>query len=129
MAAWAVTLEARLLGGLIAATPGSAGLWFAPRSRCSLPIGHGKVHITLWRRPEGTGRKQPFFIRRKDGRPIGFAGLWECWERDEEAAPIESCAVITTEANELVRPIHNRMPAILRPEITCSGSTRRSATR
>jgi putative SOS response-associated peptidase YedK len=61
------------------------------------------------------GRKQPFFIRRRDGRPFGFAGLWEQWQR-EEAAPIYSCTVITTEANDLVRPIHGRMPAILRPE-------------
>jgi putative SOS response-associated peptidase YedK len=60
------------------------------------------------------GRKQPFLIRRRDGRPFGFAGIWEHWEGD--AGTIESCAVITTEANALVRPIHGRMPAILQPE-------------
>jgi putative SOS response-associated peptidase YedK len=60
------------------------------------------------------GRKQPFLIRRRDGRPFGFAGLWERWEGDDRT--IESCAVITTEANALVRPIHGRMPAILQPE-------------
>jgi putative SOS response-associated peptidase YedK len=60
------------------------------------------------------GRKQPFLIRRKDERPFGFAGLWEHWERGDDA--MESCALITTDANELTRPIHGRMPVILRPE-------------
>jgi putative SOS response-associated peptidase YedK len=60
------------------------------------------------------GRKRPYLIRRKDGRPFGFAGLWE--HREGKDGPIESCAVITTRPNELVRPIHDRMPAILRPE-------------
>jgi hypothetical protein len=47
MAVRAATLEARLLGGLITATPGWAGLWFTPLTRCSLPDGSGKVYITL----------------------------------------------------------------------------------
>jgi putative SOS response-associated peptidase YedK len=70
-------------------------------------------HNTVARQGEG-GRKQPYYIRRKDGRPFGFAGLWEHWER--EGGVIASCTVITTEANALVRPIHGRMPAILRRE-------------
>jgi putative SOS response-associated peptidase YedK len=57
------------------------------------------------------GGKQPYLIRREDGRPFAFAGLWERWVRGAE--PIESCAVITTEANDLMRPIHDRMPVIL----------------
>jgi len=59
-------------------------------------------------------RKQPYFVRLRDDRPFGFAGLWESWEGPEQAA-IESCTILTTEANELVRPIHDRMPVIVAP--------------
>jgi putative SOS response-associated peptidase YedK len=59
-------------------------------------------------------RKQPYFVRLRDDRPFGFAGLWESWEGPDHAA-IESCTILTTEANELVRPIHDRMPVIVAP--------------
>jgi putative SOS response-associated peptidase YedK len=65
-----------------------------------------------WRK-EG-GKKQPLYVRRKDGRPFAFAGLWERWERAGEV--IESCAIITTGANDLMGEFHDRMPVILRPE-------------
>jgi putative SOS response-associated peptidase YedK len=58
------------------------------------------------------GRRQPYHIRRKDDRPFAFAGLWE--SRRSPVGAFESCAVITGEPNELVRPIHGRMPVILR---------------
>jgi putative SOS response-associated peptidase YedK len=48
-----------------------------------------------------------------DGAPFAFAGLWEHWERN--GSVIESCTILTTDANELVSPIHNRMPVILDP--------------
>ncbi len=60
------------------------------------------------------GRKQPYHIRLKDDRPFAFAGLWE--SRRSPVGAFESCAIITGEPNELVRPIHNRMPVILRRE-------------
>lgn len=57
-------------------------------------------------------RKQPFFFHLNDDRPFGFAGLWEQW-----AGPVgkqlESCTILTTEANEVLRPVHDRMPVIL----------------
>ena len=59
-------------------------------------------------------RKQPFYFHLRDQRPFGFAGLWETWQ-GPEASPIETCTVLTTEANELVRPIHDRMPVIVAP--------------
>lgn len=59
-------------------------------------------------------RKQPYYIRLKDDRPFGFAGVWEHWTKAGPA--LESCAIITTEANELVAGIHNRMPVIIPPE-------------
>lgn len=66
-----------------------------------------------WRRVGA--RKQPYFFRMHDDRPFAFAGLWETWERPDHAA-IESCTLLTTEANQLVREVHDRMPVILAPE-------------
>ena len=64
------------------------------------------------------GGKQPHLIGFKDdltpGGVFGFAGLWERWERD--GSTIESCTILTTEPNELLAPIHNRMPVILHPD-------------
>lgn len=60
------------------------------------------------------GGKQPFLIRRSDGHPFAFAGLWERWTKGSE--PIDSCTILTTEANEVMRPIHDRMPVILDPQ-------------
>jgi putative SOS response-associated peptidase YedK len=84
------------------------------------------------------GRKQPYFIRLRDDRPFAFAGLWESWEGKtvpETVSPpdlfsgqrlsgetvpgtllLETCTLITTGPNELMEPIHNRMPVILAPE-------------
>jgi putative SOS response-associated peptidase YedK len=60
------------------------------------------------------GRKQPYYIRLKDDQPFGFAGLWEHWNRGD--SPIDSCTILTTDANELVGSIHDRMPVIVKPE-------------
>jgi len=66
-----------------------------------------------WQR---TGKqKQPYFIRMHDESPFAFAGLWEAWEGPDHSF-IESCTLLTTEPNELIRPIHNRMPVILAAE-------------
>jgi putative SOS response-associated peptidase YedK len=59
--------------------------------------------------------KQPMHIRRKDGELYGFAGLWEEWKGEDDVV-LRTCTIITTEANELVKTIHDRMPVILRPE-------------
>lgn len=58
--------------------------------------------------------KQPFFIRLKDDEPFAFAGLSEHWHRGDQA--IDSATIITTEPNELMEGIHDRMPVILSPE-------------
>src|SRR6476660_9226860 len=55
--------------------------------------------------------KQPFHMHRPDDRPFAFAGLWERWEKGE--TPVESCTIITTDANTFMQPLHNRMPVIL----------------
>ena len=58
------------------------------------------------------GPKQPFFFHRGDGYPFAMAGLWDRWEKGEDS-PVETFTILTTEANEVVAPIHKRMPVIL----------------
>ena len=77
-----------------------------------------------WKRLNGT--KQPYFIFMADQKPFGFAGLWDRWNprsgpADDRIAAgsaerVESCSFVTTEPNELLEPIHDRMPAIVPPE-------------
>ncbi len=59
--------------------------------------------------------KQPIYITLKSREPFGFAGLWDTWT-SPDGEEIKSCTIITTEANELLRPIHDRMPVILTKE-------------
>lgn len=68
-----------------------------------------------WKKIEGQKRKQPYYIHLGDHRPFAFAGLWEHWE-GADGSEIESCTIITTEPNALMRPLHNRMPVILHPK-------------
>lgn len=60
-------------------------------------------------------RKQPIHFRMRDGRLFAFAGLWERWA-SPEGPVVESCTILTTAANDLLRPYHERMPVILGPE-------------
>jgi putative SOS response-associated peptidase YedK len=57
-------------------------------------------------------RRQPMYIHMRDSRPFAFAGLWESWEGADHSA-LESCTILTTSSNDLVRPIHDRMPVII----------------
>lgn len=73
-----------------------------------------------WQRSDSSSRrasrpKQPFHIRRTDRQLFAFAGLWECWT-PPDGSELESCTIVTTEANELLAPIHHRMPVILSPD-------------
>ncbi|MGI9329355.1 MAG: SOS response-associated peptidase [Gammaproteobacteria bacterium] len=61
--------------------------------------------------PRESGAKQPWYIRAVDDRPLLLAGIWEHWERGEE--PLQTCAIITTAANEFMQPVHQRMPVML----------------
>ena len=58
--------------------------------------------------------KQPYFIRMRDGMIFAFAGLWDRWESPDEGI-IETCTILTTAANTVLAPIHDRMPVILPP--------------
>jgi len=94
---------------------------FAKR-RCIIPADG----FYEWRRLEpraGTKRpvKEPTFIHRRDGEPLAFAGLWSVWKVPDELAGtlgdedgwLRTCAIVTTRANPLLRPIHDRMPVVL----------------
>ena len=59
--------------------------------------------------------KQPFAIGLKSGGPFAFAGLWERW-RPKEGEALETFTILTTDPNELLEPIHDRMPVILEPK-------------
>ena len=63
-----------------------------------------------WRDDEH--RKQAVWISRRDGEPFAFAGIWAALP-EPGGEPVHSCAIVTCEPNELVRPIHDRMPVIL----------------
>jgi len=60
-------------------------------------------------------KRQPYFIRMRDTRPFALAGLWEQWQAPGREL-LQTCTIITTEGNELLRPIHPRMPVIVPPE-------------
>ena len=63
-----------------------------------------------WQRQEK--KKQPYYFRLQNAQLFAFAGLWEQWKSPDEDI-INSCTILTTEANDLLRPIHDRMPVIL----------------
>ncbi|MCL4561439.1 MAG: SOS response-associated peptidase [Chloroflexi bacterium] len=67
-----------------------------------------------WRRPadKSAGRSQPYYFQLASGKPFAFAGLWDTW-RPAEGEPLQSCTIITCAANELMAPIHERMPVML----------------
>ena len=62
------------------------------------------------------GTKQPYRIARRDGAAFAFAGLWERWRDPADGRSVETCTIVTTDANTLLRPIHHRMPVILTPQ-------------
>lgn len=79
------------------------------RRRCLIPADG----FYEWKKEEGG--KQPFHIHMKDGEPFAFAGLWETWDGGE--GEVRTCAILTTEANEMMSEIHHRMPVILPAEL------------
>jgi putative SOS response-associated peptidase YedK len=76
------------------------------KRRCIIPANG----FYEWKQENG---KQPYYIRPKHEGLIGFAGLWEQWEDPDQL--IESFTIITTEANNFMQPVHDRMPVILNP--------------
>jgi putative SOS response-associated peptidase YedK len=84
----------------------------ASRSRrCIVPVDG----FFEWKAIKGQRAKQPYAIAMKDGAPFGIAGIWENWKEPASGEWISTFAIITTDANELVAEIHDRMPLILAP--------------
>jgi putative SOS response-associated peptidase YedK len=77
--------------------------------RCILPVDG----FFEWKAIKGQKAKQPYAIAMKDGVPFGIAGIWENWKEPASGEWIRTFAIITTDANELVAEIHDRMPVIL----------------
>ena len=80
------------------------------RRRCLIPADG----FYEWQKQEGSKRKQPYLIHMKGDRPFAFGGLWEWWRRGDER--LETVTILTTSPNELVAPIHDRMPVIVKPD-------------
>ena len=68
-----------------------------------------------WKADPSRKLKTPYYIKLKSGQPFAFAGLWDSWN-NKEGSEIRSCSIITTQPNELMQQIHNRMPVILASE-------------
>ncbi|MEO0456996.1 MAG: SOS response-associated peptidase [Cyanobacteria bacterium P01_A01_bin.114] len=70
-----------------------------------------------WQKSGGSvgKQKQPYYIQLEDQSLFGFAGLWEQWESGD-GSYLETCTILTTEPNDLMQTIHNRMPVILHPQ-------------
>ena len=83
------------------------------RHRCIIPA--DAFYEWQVRELGGKRQKAPYVIRHRDGSPLAFAGLWEVWH-DAEDQPLRTCVIITTEANRLLAPIHDRMPVVLPPD-------------
>jgi putative SOS response-associated peptidase YedK len=84
------------------------------RRRCLMPADG----FYEWRALPGPGKrkqKQPYFIARVDREPMAFAGLYEVWRdrADPDSGWLRTCAIVTTDANEKLAPIHDRMPVVL----------------
>jgi putative SOS response-associated peptidase YedK len=80
------------------------------KRRCVLPA----EGFFEWKR-EGR-RRQPYFIRRRDREPLYMAGLWESWISSEDGREIETTAILTTKANDLLVELHERMPVLLQAD-------------
>jgi putative SOS response-associated peptidase YedK len=74
---------------------------------------------------QAKGAKQPFYFYLKDKEVFGFAGLWESWVDKTTGEGLETCTIITTEANDVLKPVHERMPVILRRKAMTNGLTQK----
>ncbi|RBO52421.1 SOS response-associated peptidase [Rhodovulum sp. BSW8] len=81
----------------------------ARQRRCLIPA----AGFYEWQKGPQDARL-PWYIARSDGAPLAFAAIWQDWERDGHS--LTTCAIVTTEANRAMQPVHHRMPVILDPD-------------
>lgn len=79
--------------------------------RCLVPI----EGFYEWQAIDGMKAKQPHYITRSGGEPVVLAGLWDSWT-DGRYDPIETFTILTCEANQMLAPIHDRMPVVIGPD-------------
>ena len=82
------------------------------KRRCLVPVDA----FYEWRRAtDARGKlvREPFAVARRDGRPMALAGLWAGWHDDDTGEVIRSFTIVTTGPNDLMRPIHDRMPVVV----------------
>ncbi len=79
--------------------------------RCLIPA----TGFYEWTKDE-SGKRLPWYIHRSDTAPIAFAAIWQDWQDPKEKEMIQTCAIVTTTANEAMSTIHHRMPLILEAE-------------
>lgn len=78
------------------------------RRRCLIPADG----FYEWKKSAGKGPSTPYFFYAADHKPFAFAGLWEIWHAPD-GGELHTCTILTTAANSLVAPVHDRMPVIL----------------
>lgn len=81
------------------------------RRRCLIPADG----FYEWKKASGKGPSTPYFFYASDHKPFAFAGLWEVWQ-SPDGGELHTCTILTTAANSLVAPVHDRMPVILAGE-------------
>jgi putative SOS response-associated peptidase YedK len=69
-----------------------------------------------WKKLNGGKDKQPYAVALGNRGPMLMAGLWDVWKNPADGKWLRSCTIITTDANELVAAVHDRMPAIVGPD-------------
>lgn len=84
----------------------------AARARRCLILATGFYEWT--KTPDGD--RLPWYIHRRDGAPMAFAGIWQAWQAGGKDDPRATCAIVTTAANAALSAIHHRMPLIVAPE-------------
>lgn len=81
------------------------------KQRCIIPASG----FYEWKLLQDGKHKQPYYISAMDGHPLSFAGIWDTFIQDDVV--MQTCAIITTAGNDLMQPIHDRMPVMLPPEV------------
>jgi len=89
--------------------------WAFRKRRCIVPADG----FYEWKKVSGQKVKQPYYLSRGDGEPLAFAGLWEEWRGpDADGSQLmRSVTILTTDANDLMSSLHDRMPVILSPRV------------
>jgi putative SOS response-associated peptidase YedK len=94
----------------VASKPFFRGAW--RHRRCLLPADGFYEWSDRARPGQAGGRRRPWWIRRRDGAPFWLGGIWDRWLA-ADASEVESCCVLTTAPNDLLRPLHDRMPVLI----------------